>query len=68
MKRAEQSEYCPRCEGDGSVSELAPCTTGGSDCACNGPRVLIDPCPDCGGTGQRVTPLARSATNPSVTT
>ena len=42
---------CQRCEGDGSFSELAPCTTSGSDCACNGPRVLVDPCPECGGSG-----------------
>lgn len=39
------------CEGGGSYSEPAPCTTGGADCACNGPLVLVDPCPDCGGTG-----------------
>lgn len=43
---------CERCEGDGSYSELAPCTTAGKDCACNGPRVSVDPCPDCGGTGR----------------
>jgi hypothetical protein len=44
-------DYCERCEGDGSYSGLAPCTTAGADCACNGPRVLVDPCPDCGGSG-----------------
>jgi hypothetical protein len=43
--------YCDRCEGDGSLSELAPCTTHDRDCACNGPRVTIDPCPDCEGSG-----------------
>lgn len=49
----EDDERCLRCEGDGSYSELAECTTFGSDCACNGPRVLVDPCPDCDGTGMR---------------
>ena len=47
---------CLRCEGDGSYSELAPCTTCGSDCACNGPRVIVDPCPDCGGSGEAAPP------------
>lgn len=42
---------CQRCEGDGSYSELALCTTFGPDCACNGSRVTVDPCPDCGGSG-----------------
>jgi DnaJ-class molecular chaperone len=45
-------ERCKRCEGDGSFSQLAPCTTFGPDCACNGPRVIVDPCPDCGGSGR----------------
>jgi hypothetical protein len=35
------------------LAELAPCTTFGSDCACNGPRVIVDPCPDCEGSGRR---------------
>lgn len=48
----EDEERCQRCEGDGSYSELAPCTTCDSECACNGPRVVVDPCPDCGGTGE----------------
>jgi hypothetical protein len=47
-----ERQRCERCEGDGSYSELAPCTTCGSDCACNGPPVIVDPCPDCGGSGE----------------
>jgi len=43
---------CERCEGDGSYSTLAECTTHDPDCACNGPRVIVDPCPDCRGTGE----------------
>jgi hypothetical protein len=46
-----EEDYCPRCEGDGSYTELAPCTTGGHDCGCNGPRVTVDPCDVCQGTG-----------------
>jgi hypothetical protein len=42
---------CEQCEGDGSYSDLAPCTTHDRDCACNGPRVVIDPCEVCGGSG-----------------
>lgn len=42
---------CHRCEGDGSYSELADCTTMDGNCACNGARVLVDPCPKCDGTG-----------------
>jgi DnaJ-class molecular chaperone len=49
---------CERCEGDGSYRDLAPCTTMGSDCACNGPRVIHDPCEDCDGSG-----LAEDLTN-----
>lgn len=44
-------QRCERCEGEGSYSEVAPCTTFDLECACNGPRVLVDPCPDCGGDG-----------------
>lgn len=44
-------EDCEQCEGDGSYSKMADCTTGGKDCACNGPRVLVDPCDGCGGKG-----------------
>ena len=44
--------YCAKCEGDGSYSELAPCTTFNRDCACNGERVLVDPCEVCGGSGE----------------
>lgn len=51
-------ECCPRCEGDGSYSELADCTTLDKDCACNFSRVLIDPCPKCDGTGVAL-PLPR---------
>jgi DnaJ-class molecular chaperone len=46
-------EVCERCDGEGSYSELAPCTTFGPDCACNGPRVIVDHCPDCDGSGMR---------------
>lgn len=49
---APVTRSCERCEGDGSYSELAPCTTGGPDCACNGPRALVDPCDRCQGFGQ----------------
>jgi DnaJ-class molecular chaperone len=50
--RPDKGRYvdCPRCEGGGNYSEMAPCTTFGPDCGCN-ERVLIDPCPDCNGTG-----------------
>lgn len=47
----DDREYCQRCEGDGVYSQLADCTTFDPDCACNGPRVSVDPCPDCGGSG-----------------
>lgn len=49
--QVRECERCERCEGDGSYSELAPCTTFGTDCACNGPRMVVDPCPDCKGSG-----------------
>jgi DnaJ-class molecular chaperone len=46
------SRYCPKCEGDGSYSELADCTTFDKDCACNFSRITVDPCPECAGTGE----------------
>lgn len=42
---------CSKCEGDGSYSELADCTTFDKDCACNGPRAHVDPCERCNGSG-----------------
>lgn len=50
--RTDQN-MCERCEGDGSYSRLADCTTGGPDCACNGARVTVDPCDVCGGSGKK---------------
>lgn len=44
-------DHCELCDGEGATTELAACTTFDGKCACNGPRVLVDPCPDCGGTG-----------------
>jgi DnaJ-class molecular chaperone len=43
---------CDRCDGEGSYMRLADCTTTGPDCACNGPRVDVDPCEVCGGSGE----------------
>lgn len=42
---------CVRCDGEGSYSELPPCTTFDKNCACNFGGVEVDPCPDCGGDG-----------------
>lgn len=52
LERARANDCCPRCEGDGATSDFPPCTTNDYDCACNGPRVSIDPCPLCGGSGE----------------
>ena len=46
----DDRDDCTRCEGGGNYSEMAPCTTFGPDCGCH-ERVLVDPCPDCEGTG-----------------
>lgn len=50
---AESVNDCERCEGEGSYSDFADCTTFGPDCACNGPRVVVNPCPVCGGSGRK---------------
>lgn len=42
-KREDRALLC-QCEGEGTVSTLAPCTSMDRDCACNGPNVEI-PCP-----------------------
>lgn len=41
---------CDQCEGDGSYSEMALCTTFDPGCGCS-ERVIVDPCPACGGSG-----------------
>lgn len=53
---AEGGKYdfgiCPWCEGDGGYSKLADCTTFDGQCACNGPRVIVEPCDLCEGSGR----------------
>lgn len=50
VQEREDELDCVRCEGGGNYSEMAPCTTFGPGCGCE-ERVLVDPCPDCGGSG-----------------
>lgn len=54
--QGQQQESCEACEGDGSYNDFADCTTFDKDCACNGPRVTVDPCPYCKGTGNKPQP------------
>jgi hypothetical protein len=51
LRHRTGAAICPACDGDGSYSKLADCTTTGTDCACKRPRVLVDPCDVCGGSG-----------------
>lgn len=45
-----EDNYCEKCDGEGSYSQMADCTTFGPGCGCN-ERVIIDPCEVCGGSG-----------------